>query len=76
VQGEYPHGVWPPEECFFSFGAGAGGSAHISKRIGHSRASFTMDVYAHLMPGQDSEAAKRTDTGLRKALEAATRVAG
>jgi integrase len=48
----------------------------ISKRLGHSRASFTMDVYAHLMPGQDEEAAKRTDTALRKALEATTRVVG
>jgi len=48
----------------------------ISKRLGHARASFTMDVYAHLMPGQDGEAAKRTDAGLRKALEATTRVAG
>jgi hypothetical protein len=28
-----------------------------------------MDVYAHLKPGEDQKAAKRTDTGLRKALE-------
>jgi integrase len=48
----------------------------ISKRIGHARASFTMDVYAHLMPGQDNAAAKRTDAGLRKALAATARVAG
>jgi integrase len=48
----------------------------ISKRLGHSRASFTMDVYAHLMPGQDQEAARRTDAGLRKALETTTRVVG
>jgi integrase len=48
----------------------------ISRRLGHSRASFTMDVYAHLMPGQDEEAAKRTDAGLRKALESTTRVVG
>jgi integrase len=48
----------------------------ISKRLGHSRASFTMDVYAHLMPGQDAEAANRTDAGLRKALKSAAQVAG
>lgn len=48
----------------------------ISQRLGHSRASFTMDVYAHLMPGQDQEAAKRTDAGLRKAMENGGRVAG
>ena len=39
-------------------------------------ASFTMDVYAHLMPGQNEEAAKLTDAGLRKALESTTRVVG
>jgi integrase len=48
----------------------------ISRRLGHSRASFTMDVYAHLMPGQDEEAAKRTDAGLRKALKETSRVVG
>ena len=48
----------------------------ISKRLGHARASFTIDVYAHLMPGQDEEAAKRTDAGLRRALAATARVAG
>jgi integrase len=48
----------------------------ISRRLGHSRASFTMDVYAHLMPGQDEEAAKRTDAGLRKALKTTMRVVG
>jgi integrase len=48
----------------------------ISKWLGHSRASFTMDVYAHLMPGQDAEAARRTDAGLRKALKTTARVVG
>jgi integrase len=46
----------------------------ISKRLGHSRASFTMDVYAHLMPGQDEEAAKRIDAGFGKALKTTARV--
>jgi integrase len=48
----------------------------ISQRLGHSRASFTMDVYAHLMPGQDEEAANRTDAGLGKALQTTRRVVG
>lgn len=41
----------------------------ISKRLGHSRASFTMDIYAHLMPGQDEEAAARLDKRLQSALD-------
>jgi integrase len=45
----------------------------ISERLGHARTSFTMDVYAHLMPGRDEEAATRTDTALRKAMDSATR---
>jgi integrase len=44
----------------------------ISKRLGHSRASFTMDVYAHLMPGQDEEAAGRLEKLYRKAMEGTT----
>jgi integrase len=40
----------------------------ISKRLGHSRASFTMDVYAHLLPGQDEEASLRVDAALRQAM--------
>jgi hypothetical protein len=35
-----------------------------------------MDAYAHLMPGQDEEAAKRTDSSKRKALEATKHVVG
>lgn len=41
----------------------------VSTRLGHSRTSFTMDRYVHTMPGQDEEAAKRTDEGLRKAMK-------
>jgi len=41
----------------------------ISARLGHSRASFTLSTYVHLMPGQDHEAARRTDEMLRKAIE-------
>jgi integrase len=39
----------------------------VSSRLGHSKASFTLAQYCHLMPGQDQEAA-RTDTRMRQAL--------
>ena len=41
----------------------------ISERLGHSKVAFTMDVYAHLFPGMQEEAAGKTDSGLRNALE-------
>jgi integrase len=41
----------------------------ISSRLGHSRASFTMDTYAHLLPGADQSAAERVNESLVAALE-------
>ncbi len=41
----------------------------VSERLGHSRASFTLDRYIHLLPGPDQEAATRIDTSLRAAIE-------
>jgi integrase len=41
----------------------------VSARLGHSKASFTLDQYIHLLPGQDEEAANRTDATMGKALE-------
>ena len=38
-------------------------------RLGHKKASFTLEVYGHLLPGQDQEAARRTDTRMRNAME-------
>jgi len=29
----------------------------VSERLGHSSVSFTLDVYAHVMPGQQADAA-------------------
>jgi len=43
----------------------------VSVRLGHSKASFTLTQYCHMLPGQDGEAARRVDTVLRKALEKA-----
>jgi integrase len=33
----------------------------VSRRLGHSKTSFTMDVYAHLLEGQQSVAAAALD---------------
>lgn len=30
----------------------------VSERLGHASTSFTMDVYGHVMPGMDSDAAE------------------
>jgi integrase len=41
----------------------------ISERLGHSKVAFTLDVYSHLLPGMQNEAAVKTDERLRAALE-------
>jgi integrase len=41
----------------------------VSARLGHSRASFTLSTYAHLLPGQDAEAARRVQEKLQKAID-------
>ena len=38
-------------------------------RLGHSKVGFTLDVYSHLLPGMQEEAAQKVDSGLRAALE-------
>jgi len=43
----------------------------VSMRLGHSKASFTLAQYCHLLPGQDQEAARSVDALMRKALEQA-----
>jgi len=40
-----------------------------SERLGHSKVAFTLDVYSHLLPGMQEEAARKTDAGLRAAIE-------
>lgn len=42
----------------------------VQMRLGHSKASFTLAQYCHLLPGQDEEAARRVDAVLRTAIEA------
>ena len=40
----------------------------VSERLGHSTVGITLDVYSHVLPGMQEEAATRTDTALRAAL--------
>lgn len=42
------------------------------ERLGHSSISITMDLYSHLVPGLQKEAAEKVDTALRSALKNAT----
>jgi integrase len=41
----------------------------ISERLGHSKVGFTLDVYSHLLPGMQDEAASKVDASLRAALD-------
>jgi hypothetical protein len=41
----------------------------VRSSVGHSKASFTPAQYSHVTPGQEQEAAARTDASLRRALE-------
>lgn len=41
----------------------------VSARLGHAKASFTLAQYIHLMPGQDQDAADRTEVRMRKAID-------
>ena len=40
-----------------------------SERAGHSTVSITLDVYSHVIPGMQEDAANRIDAALRTHLE-------
>ena len=40
----------------------------IAERLGHSKVGFTLDVYSHVLPGMQEEAARRVDVLLKGAL--------
>ena len=40
----------------------------VQERLGHSSIAITMDVYSHLLPGMQEEAAKKVDQALRAAI--------
>ena len=37
----------------------------VSRRLGHATVSMTLDVYSHVLPGMDAEAAAKIETALR-----------
>ena len=39
-----------------------------SERAGHASIAITLDVYSHVMPGLQEDAAKRVDATLQRAL--------
>ena len=41
----------------------------VSARAGHSNPTVTLNVYAHLLPGQQEDAAAAFDVTLRKVLK-------
>ncbi|MFN7936588.1 MAG: site-specific integrase [Bryobacteraceae bacterium] len=42
----------------------------VSERLGHSTIAITMDIYSHVMPTMQSEAAETMNAALKKAMEA------
>jgi integrase len=43
----------------------------VSERAGHSSVAFTLERYAHVLPGMQDAAARQVDTALRQALRVA-----
>jgi integrase len=40
-----------------------------SERLGHSRVAVTLDLYSHVMPGMQADAAARVDEALQAAMQ-------
>jgi integrase len=40
-----------------------------SERLGHSKVGITLDLYSHVLPGMQADAASRVDAALRAALD-------
>ncbi|MFZ0590595.1 MAG: tyrosine-type recombinase/integrase, partial [Bryobacteraceae bacterium] len=41
----------------------------VQQRLGHANASITLNTYAHMLPGDDQEAAELIDKRLRAAIK-------
>jgi integrase len=41
----------------------------VQERLGHSGVAITLDLYSHVLPGMQEDAAERVDEALRQALE-------
>ncbi|MDP2182033.1 MAG: site-specific integrase [Actinomycetota bacterium] len=48
----------------------------VSERLGHATAAITLDVYAHVLPGMQEEAARGLDSALSGAVERRRKVSG
>ena len=44
----------------------------VQERLGHSSIAITMDIYSHLMPNMQGEAAAAVDVALRAAINKQT----
>jgi integrase len=42
----------------------------VSERLGHATVGITLDVYSHVLPDMQEEAARRIDTVIRTAVDA------
>ena len=40
-----------------------------SERLGHSKVGITLDLYSHVLPGMQAEAAALVDTALQSAMQ-------
>jgi integrase len=46
------------------------------ERLGHSSVSITMDLYSHVMPGMQEDAASKVDAAIRAAIEKGSKGVG
>jgi len=42
----------------------------VSERLGHAKVGTTLDIYSHVLPGMQEEAAQRIDSALRATMTA------
>ena len=42
----------------------------VSERLGHARVGTTLDIYSHVLPGMQEEAALQIDAALKAAIDA------
>jgi len=47
-----------------------------SERLGHSKIGITLDLYSHVLPGMEADAAERVDVALQAAINRRTKTIG
>jgi len=47
-----------------------------SERLGHSKIGITLDLYSHVLPGMEADAAERVDAALQAAINKRTKAIG